>query len=221
MSQQHITIRILRGRVGHPAQYHEYPKVPISPSATILSALEYIRSHLDNSLIFQRSCWHGSCGTCALVSNGIATLACLEPLPSSTPLTLAPLAALPLWADLATQRRALYANFPLNARYLTTHRHPKKSGDQSPQQLENCIECGICEHACPIRGGFMGPAALSAHYREIINRPEREKEILEAVKGSSGASGCQRHLHCSRHCPASVYPSGDILKLQRKLNESS
>ena len=211
MSQHYVTIRILRGRDGNPTQYREYPKVPSLPSATILSALEYIRSHLDNSLIFQRSCWHGSCGTCALLSNKVATLACLEPLPSGGSLTLAPLAALPLWADLATQRREFYANFPLNARYLTAHRNPS-------QQLENCIECGICEHACPLSGSFMGPAALSAHYRELINRPKREAEMLKAVEGSSGASGCQRHLHCSRHCPANVYPSGDIVKLQRKLN---
>ena len=215
-----VTIRIFRGQDRRVNNYQEYRDIPRAlPS--ILSALEYIRSHLDSTLVFQRSCWHGSCGTCSLMVNEVPALACTAPLGTEI-ITLSPLNSLALWGDLATSRQEFFFNFPDNAAYLSNRRGTKKRDAQPPtQQLENCIECGICESGCPLSNSFMGPAALSAHYRELINRPERAQEMLEAVAQERGVDGCQKHLICSRVCPAGVYPSGDIVQLKKRLEKES
>lgn len=193
--------------------------------STILNALEYIQTHLDHTVVFRRSCYHGSCGTCGILVNGKPKLACLTrvaALPEKK-IYLDPLAAFPQIKDLATDIATLYRKLPQDATYLRnteTEDVPlgQASIPHSKKRLENCIECGLCESACPIKKNFIGPAALSAHHREIINRPERESEMLDAVSKADGVAGCKSHYECSKACPASVYPAGDIIKIKAALD---
>ena len=87
-------------------------------------------------------------------------------------------------------------------------------------RLENCIECGCCEAACPVTSRsepFMGPAVLAAVNNEMRNRPAAKKPLLRMAADSRGAAGCERHLACSRVCPSKVYPARHIADLQRAL----
>jgi succinate dehydrogenase / fumarate reductase iron-sulfur subunit len=192
---------------------------------TILDALEQIRSEEDKSLLYRHSCHHGSCGTCGMIANGKRILACVTRLADlESPVMLEPLAPYPVIGDLAVDPSTLYAEFPHEASYL---RPSESLPDAVPPEevagftrFENCIECGLCESACPVIGApgrpFKGPAALAAYGRELEKNPERAQELLTEVDTPSGVWGCDRALQCSMVCPMEVFPARHIAVLQRK-----
>ncbi|MBK7179988.1 MAG: 2Fe-2S iron-sulfur cluster binding domain-containing protein [Chloroflexi bacterium] len=51
-------------------------EIAITADTTLLDALEHIKSELDGSLTFRRSCRHAICGSCAMNVNGVNTLVC-------------------------------------------------------------------------------------------------------------------------------------------------
>src|SRR6202043_3870836 len=48
----------------------------------VLDALEKINDQIDQTLSFRRSCREGVCGSCAMMIDGVNTLACLTPMDS-------------------------------------------------------------------------------------------------------------------------------------------
>ncbi|RBP99989.1 succinate dehydrogenase/fumarate reductase iron-sulfur subunit [Bifidobacterium xylocopae] len=76
------------------------------------------------------------------------------------------------------------------------------------EQLSDCIDCGLCEAACPIWSGgeaFIGPAALVAAARFIHDsRDDRAIQRLEDLGGEDGLSACQSIRACSRPCPRGI-----------------
>ncbi|MFW5742258.1 MAG: succinate dehydrogenase/fumarate reductase iron-sulfur subunit [Spirochaetota bacterium] len=189
---------------------------------TILDALEEIVAKTDATLLYRHSCHHGSCGTCSVIANGARVLACTTRLTDlGEEVTLEPLSPFPVVGDLAIDPTPLFDGFPRDSGYLrpseVNHDSPVPSEIERFSRFENCIECGLCVSACPVRADFMGPAALAAYSREIDKRPEREAELLAQVDSQRGVWGCERALECSRTCPLGVYPAKHIAVLQRKI----
>lgn len=224
MSHDLRTIRVhRRGRDEAVADY----EIPFRDGMTVLDALEYIRAHLDPTLLYRHSCHHGSCGTCGMVIDNERKLACLSRLPeqADTPIELHALPAMRPIADLAVDPTPLFDHFPSAASYLRPSEINR--GSTPPQEVaaferfENCIECGLCVAACPVIGAkqFKGPAALAAYSRAIARNPEREKELLAEVDGADGAPGCDRHLNCSAVCPTGVYPAKEIVVLRKRIEK--
>lgn len=218
-------------------QTYEYIAAPLD---TLIQAFEYIQAYLDRSVLFRRSCFHGSCGTCGVVVNGKKVLACLVRMADldERELRVDPLAVFPVIGDVAINPAKLYAQLPEERQYLrnsdkraavpdagarATPATPDGAATLAtpPQRLEDCIECGLCETACPITAPFLGPAALAAYQRELINRPERRAEILQRVGAPDGVGPCKTHYACSKVCPTGVYPSGKIAQLRKELAKSS
>lgn len=191
---------------------------------TILDALERFRADRDPSLLYRHSCHHGSCGTCGAIANGRRILMCTTRLANcEDEITLEPLSPFPVLGDLAVDPTPLYADFPRDADYLRPSEAQKEAVPPAEVptfvRFENCIECGLCESACPIEERFIGPAALAAYNRELEKHPERAEEILNAVGVPHGAPRCDRALACSRVCPLGVYPAKHIAVLNRKLEK--
>lgn len=213
------TIRIVRCR-GEQSEF----TVQVGEFTTLLDALEQIRSEQDRGLLYRHSCHHGSCGTCGVIANGKPVLSCLMRVNELVqPVELRPLAPYPVIGDLAID--PLHAEFPSEASIL-------RPSDAQPNatppaeipgftRFENCIECGLCESACPVVGApdrsFRGPAALAAYSREIQKHPERADELLREIDSPDGVWGCDRALECSVVCPLEVYPAKQIAVLQRKV----
>jgi succinate dehydrogenase / fumarate reductase iron-sulfur subunit len=202
---------------------------------TILDALEEIRSEQDEGVLYRHSCHHGSCGTCGIIANGKRVLGCLTRVSTlEQPIELQPLTPFPLIGDLAIDPAPLYAEFPRDASILRPS-EAQPNANPPPElsgftRFENCIECGLCESACPVLGAgigatssgparraFKGPAALAAYGREIEKRPERSAELLSEINTPEGVWGCDRALECSLVCPLGVYPAKHIAVLQRKI----
>src|SRR5262249_48143855 len=55
--------------------YDEF-EIPVQKSTTVLDALLYAKSYLDNSIAIRYSCRMASCGSCGMKINGTPRLAC-------------------------------------------------------------------------------------------------------------------------------------------------
>jgi succinate dehydrogenase/fumarate reductase iron-sulfur protein len=208
-------------------------EVPVRHHTTVVDALEWIKNHLDDTLMFRHSCHHGSCGTCGMVINGERKLACttnvLEIVDAAreagtdATVEVRPLQTMRHIGDLAVDPTPLFADFPAAATYL--RKSEANKGAEVPPEIdgyvrfENCIECGLCVSACPVISirEFMGPAGLAAYNLELDKNPERSDELLPEVDSRRGVWGCDRHLACSAVCPTGVYPGKQIAMLQRKV----
>ena len=199
-------------------------------SATILDCLEYIRLNQDPTLMYRHSCHHSSCGTCACQINGTPRLACTTKLSqlSADPLIIEPLEGFDCIADLVVNMGDFFKDIDCKWSYLRTDQSadapPPPSGIPGWSRLEDCIECGCCDSACPavnVNSAFMGPAALTAVNRQYHKYPEQEKQLLEIAGRPRGVTGCQRAIACSRVCPTQVYPAHHIDELRQRLKISS
>lgn len=221
-----IRLRVARGAGEAGQEFREYT-VHCAEEATVLDALEAIRHGQDRSLVYRHSCHHGSCGTCACRINGRERLACTTRVAAlDTPvITVAPLRAGAVVADLAVERRTFFEAMPADAGYLRPSEVNAQAtpppGLDGSVRFENCIECGACVSACPVEAPFVGPAALAALNRQRQKDPEAEQAVRSRAAAPDGAMVCERALECSRVCPTGVYPARHIAELRRLVEASS
>lgn len=210
-----IELRIPRTGDG-TAEWTAY-RVTVSETTTLLEALEEIRTREDPHLLYRHSCHHGSCGTCACRVNGVEVLACTTPLArlDASVVTVEPLRSARVLKDLAVFPDRLFESIPEDASYLRPS-GVEGGAEGTKLRFEDCIECGSCLSACPVRKPFLGPAALAAWARELAKRPERSREILQRTGKPDGAPACERHTLCSVVCPTGVAPAKHIMVLRGK-----
>jgi succinate dehydrogenase / fumarate reductase iron-sulfur subunit len=221
------TFRISRFKKGiiDPCRFDVF-EIEIGENASLLDALETIRTTHDASLMYRHSCHHSSCGTCACRINGEERLACTTRIADlgEGEIVVEPLSGFPVISDLVVDMTGLFRDIEEGWGYIRASEWNPESesppGVHSYQRLENCIECGACVSACPAaRGfdGFMGPASLAALDRELQKRPKKAPELLRAARSERGEGQCIRALRCSAVCPTGVFPARHIMNLRRRL----
>lgn len=202
--------------------------VTITPRMSVLDGLEQIRLTQAPDLMYRHSCHHRSCGTCACLINGVQRLACATTVGSlnASRVHLAPLPGFRCKADLVVDMSSFYSRLDEKWSYLRLSdqiRGGTPAGVAGWQRLEDCIECGSCVSACPVTAdnseGFMGPAALAALSRQIVNCPEESAALTRLAAGPFGERHCRRALDCSRVCPTGVYPARHIADLRKDLDK--
>ena len=208
-----------------PAQQrYDTFEVAVGPHTTILDALVAIRRELDPSLAFRHSCFHASCGTCAMKVDGREGLACVTPVPAGDEVVVEPLGNIPVLTDLVVDMNAFYDEFEEAGRPLVRVSElipgaAKAEGIAELERYEDCIECGICLSACPVAGSdprYVGPAALAAAWR-LIDEPRGRDPgpVLALMDDEQGAWRCHMAWECSEACPSGVDPAGAIMRLRR------
>ncbi|MCZ7669150.1 MAG: 2Fe-2S iron-sulfur cluster-binding protein [Chloroflexi bacterium] len=60
--------------------YFDTFQVSLADEPTLLDALQWIKTTLDGSVTFRKSCRHAICGSCAMNVNGRNLLVCHQPL---------------------------------------------------------------------------------------------------------------------------------------------
>ncbi|MCL1130683.1 fumarate reductase iron-sulfur subunit [Shewanella sairae] len=206
-----------------------------APGMTVFIALNQLRELQDPSLQFDFVCRAGICGSCAMVINGMPTLACrtLTSKFADGKIKLMPLPGFELIGDLSVNTGKFMREI---AERLKLWLHPKVGDDDihrletpmSPEEaaklyeLERCVECGVCVSACAtkqMRDTFVGAVGLMKIARfELDSRDARNAEDFYHVIGNQdGVFGCMTLLGCQDNCPKDLPHMQQIAYLRRKM----
>jgi len=197
----------------------------------VLDALIQIKSVIDSSLTFRRSCREGICGSCAMNINGINRLACTTSMQDLRgEVRIYPLPHMPVVKDLVPDLTNFYAQYAAVKPWLQAHTPPPPDRErlQSKEDQERidrpaaCILCACCSTACPSywwnSERFLGPAALLAAYRWIIDsRDEAGGERLDELEDPFRLYRCHTIMNCTDVCPKDLNPARAIAEIKKML----
>jgi succinate dehydrogenase / fumarate reductase iron-sulfur subunit len=196
----------------------------------LLDALLRIKSDVDDSLSFRRSCREGVCGSDAMNINGRNGLACITNLRELTqPIVLRPLPGLPVVRDLIVDMTDFLNQYHSIKPYLINRSPPpEKERLQSPQQrdeldgLYECILCACCSTSCPSfwwnPDKFVGPAGLLQAYRFIADsRDQATAERLDNLMDPYRLFRCHTIMNCVDVCPKGLNPTRAIGKIKEMM----
>jgi succinate dehydrogenase / fumarate reductase iron-sulfur subunit len=200
-------------------------EVPYRPNMNITSLLgEIALNPVDVSgkettpITYDSNCLEEICGSCAMLINGKAMMACSalvdKLLTGADKITLAPLSKFPVVRDLSVDRSVLFENLkavkawvPIDGTYdlgAAPRQQPQIQEKRYP--LSNCISCTICMEVCPQFNdatGFVGAATI-AQARLFNMDPAGsvlKEERLRALAGDGGVQECGFAQNCVQACP--------------------
>ncbi|MEJ0040612.1 MAG: succinate dehydrogenase iron-sulfur subunit [Gammaproteobacteria bacterium] len=199
----------------------------------VLDGLIQIKSAIDASVTFRRSCREGICGSCAMNINGVNRLACTTAMEAmGGTISIYPLPAMPVVKDLVPDLTNFYAQYASVKPWLETRSPPPPDAErlQTKEEQEKidrpaaCILCACCSTACPSywwnSDRFLGPAALLAAYRWIIDsRDESTGERLDNLEDPFRLYRCHTIMNCTDACPKDLNPAKAIAEIKKLMVE--
>jgi succinate dehydrogenase / fumarate reductase iron-sulfur subunit len=217
-----IKVEIKRQATPDAPAITEKFEIPYRPGMNITSLLgEIALNPVDvtgkptTPITYDSNCLEEICGSCAMLINGKATMACSALVDKlEQPITLAPLSKFPVVRDLAVDRSVLFENLkkvkawvPIDGTYdlgAGPRQHPQIQEQRYP--LSNCISCTICMEVCPQFNdatGFVGAATIAQ--AKLFNMDPSgavlKEERLRALAGDGGIQECGFAQNCVQACP--------------------
>jgi succinate dehydrogenase / fumarate reductase iron-sulfur subunit len=196
----------------------------------VLDALIHIKSKIDPTLAFRRSCREGICGSCAMNIGGRNTLACTKGWEEfDGEVTVSPLPHMPVVKDLVPDLTLFYAQYDSIEPWLHTETpSPDKEWLQSPKDrqkldgLYECILCACCSTSCPSywwnQEKYLGPAALLQAYRWLADsRDEATGARLDDLEDPFKLYRCHTIMNCAQVCPKGLNPAKAIAEIKKLL----
>ena len=200
----------------------------------VLDALIKIKTEIDPTLTFRRSCREGICGSCAMSIDGINTLACIHGIDDiKGDINIYPLPHMPVIKDLIPDLTHFYAQHASIMPWLETKSNrPAKEWKQSIEDrkkldgLYECVMCASCSTSCPSywwnSDKYLGPAALLHAYRWIIDsRDEATGERLGELEDPFKLYRCHTIMNCTNTCPKGLNPAKAIAEVKKMMVERS
>jgi succinate dehydrogenase / fumarate reductase iron-sulfur subunit len=198
----------------------------------VLDGLIYIKSKIDPTLTFRRSCREGICGSCAMNIDGRNTLACTKGMDEvKGAIKIYPLPHMPVVKDLVPDLTRFYAQHAFIEPWLKTETPaPEVEWKQSHEDREKldglyeCILCACCSTSCPSYwwngDRYLGPAALLQAYRWIIDsRDEKTGERLDDLEDPFRLYRCHTIMNCAQVCPKGLNPAKAIAEIKKLMVE--
>jgi succinate dehydrogenase / fumarate reductase iron-sulfur subunit len=199
----------------------------------VLDALIWIKTNIDPSLTFRRSCREGICGSCAMNIDGTNTLACTKGIDEcrTDSVKIYPLPHMPVVKDLVPDLTRFYAQHASIEPWLKTSTpQPEKEWRQSAEDrdrldgLYECILCACCSTSCPSYwwngDRYLGPAALLQAQRWLIDsRDEATGERLDNLEDPFRLYRCHTILNCAQACPKGLNPAKAIAEIKKMMVE--
>jgi succinate dehydrogenase / fumarate reductase iron-sulfur subunit len=201
--------------------------------AMLLDALIQIKSVVDSTLTFRRSCREGICGSCAMNINGVNGLACTTAMADLGPeIRIFPLPHMPVIKDLVPDLTQFYAQYASVEPWLKTRtpappdreRRQSKAEQEAIDRPAACILCACCSTGCPSywwnSDRFLGPAALLAAYRWIVDsRDEATGDRLDQLEDPFRLYRCHTIMNCTDVCPKDLNPAKAIAEIKKMMVE--
>jgi succinate dehydrogenase / fumarate reductase iron-sulfur subunit len=198
----------------------------------VLDAIIWIKSKVDSTLTFRRSCREGICGSCAMNIDGTNTLACTKGIDEiSGAVKIYPLPHMPVVKDLVPDLTRFYAQHASIQPWLKTDTpQPEHEWRQTPADrakldgLYECILCACCSTSCPSywwnSERYLGPAALLQAQRWIKDsRDEATGERLDDLEDPFRLYRCHTIMNCAKACPKGLNPAKAISEIKNMLIE--
>ena len=197
----------------------------------ILDALIKIKSEIDPTLSFRRSCREGICGSCAMNIDGSNTLACTMAIEDvDGDVKVYPLPHQPVVKDLVSDLNNFYKQYESIEPWMQADKEPaggrerlqSKEDREKLDGLYECIMCACCSTSCPSywwnSDKYLGPAALLGAYRWIVDsRDEKTDERLAALDDPFKLYRCHTIMNCATVCPKGLNPAKAIAETKKML----
>ena len=197
-------------------------ELPWKPGMNVISAMMEIAANPINAsgqettpIAYDSNCLEEICGSCAMVINGKARMACTALIDKlEQPIRIQPLTKFPVVRDLAVDRSVLFENLkavkawvPVDGTYdLGSGPRIFPQAQEAAYPLSNCISCTICMEVCPQFNestGFVGAATI-AQVKLFNSHPSGKvlkEERLRALAGDGGVQECGFAQNCVNACP--------------------
>jgi succinate dehydrogenase / fumarate reductase, iron-sulfur subunit len=201
----------------------------------VLDALIKIKSEIDSSLTFRRSCREGVCGSCAMTIDGRNTLACTHAIEDCRSVVkIHPLPHLPVVKDLVPDMSNIYAQYASIEPWLQNDTPPPGERErlQTPEErsqlngLVECILCACCSTSCPSYwwngDKYLGPAVLLQAQRWL--KDSRDGALatrLADLEGPFKLYRCHTIMNCTDTCPKSLNPAKAIAEIKLAMVDRS
>jgi fumarate reductase (CoM/CoB) subunit B len=224
MSQDVVTLRIYRfDPEGASAPRYEDYQVPYSKGMTVLDGFIYIYENKDSSLSFRWSCKNVQCGTCGVMADGKAVLACERKLKAGEMVKIDPM-PFPIIKDVVSDFSSIEDK---TVRVLSKLRPAGRPERLSPEEisplvaLHKCLDCHLCDVVCPLNkgkekiepGSFL-PADLVQLASVVFNKREAGDRVGAAY--SKRAFDCLTCGACVKTCPVEIDIVGDAIEKLRQ-----
>src|ERR1700685_4084832 len=221
------------------AMWEEF-EINYRPNMNITSALMDIAANpvtrdgkQTTPVTYDSNCLEEICGSCAMLINGRARMACSSLLDHlEQPIKLEPLSKFPLVRDLPVDRSVLFENLkkvkawvPVDGTYdLGPGPRVTMQAQEQAYPLSNCISCCCCMEACPQFNedtGFVGAATIAqvSLFNTHPTGKALQRERLAALMGDGGVQECGYAQNCVEICPKEIpltnaisKVSGDVMK---------
>jgi succinate dehydrogenase / fumarate reductase, iron-sulfur subunit len=220
-----VVIKIKRQNTPSSKPYWEEFELPYKPGRNVTSALMEIAANpvtregkKTTPITYDSNCLEEVCGSCAMLVNGKARMACSALLDKlDQPIRLEPFSKFPVVRDLATDRSVIFENLkavkawvPVDGSY-DLGPGPRVSPEEQEEMypLSRCISCCCCMEACPQFNedtGFVGAATIS-QVRLFNSHPTGQvlkRERLAALMGDGGIQECGYSQNCVEVCPKDI-----------------
>ena len=197
----------------------------------VLDAIIKIKSEIDPTLTFRRSCREGICGSCAMNIDGTNTLACTKPISEIRgAVKVNPLPHLPVVKDIVPDLSHFYAQYATIRPWIRTQsttppdreRLQSKAEREKLDGLYECILCACCSTSCPSYwwngDRYLGPAILLQAYRWLADsRDEASGERLDELEDPFRLYRCHTIMNCTQTCPKGLNPAKAIAEIKKTL----
>jgi succinate dehydrogenase / fumarate reductase, iron-sulfur subunit len=195
----------------------------------VLDALIKIKSEIDPTLTFRRSCREGICGSCSMNIDGGNTLACIKAISDvKGDVKVYPLPHMEVIKDLVPDMTNFYAQYASVKPWMQSDTPPppdrerlqSKEDREQLEGLEECILCACCSTSCPSywwnSDRYLGPAALLSAYRWIADsRDEATGERLDELEDPFKLYRCHTIMNCTNSCPKGLNPAKAITEIKK------
>jgi succinate dehydrogenase / fumarate reductase iron-sulfur subunit len=225
MSDQTVRFVVRRQADPESRPYCEEFDLRWRPGMNVISGLIDIAadpvdrfSKLTTPIAYDANCLEEVCGSCAMLINGRAAMACSTLVDRlEKPIRLEPLSRFPVVRDLAVDRSVLFENLkrvkawiPVDGTY-DLGSGPRITPETQEQMypLSRCMSCCLCLEVCPQftpETSFVGAAIINQVrlFNEHPTGKTLKTERLEAMTGDGGIHECAYAQNCVRICPKNI-----------------
>lgn len=200
----------------------------------VLDVLIHIKTNVDATLTFRKSCREGVCGSCSMNIDGTNTLACIKPVSDiKGDINIYPLPHMQVIKDLVPDLSGFYNQHKSIKPWLQNNEPARdKERLQSQEQREKldglweCILCACCSTACPSywwnSEEYLGPATLLQAYRWIADsRDTSSAERLDELEDPFKLYRCHTIMNCTTTCPKGLNPAKAISNIKQEIAKKS